>query len=164
MGLVKGSMNVLDSATNALLGKGTKIQYFGKFRAYLFANFGILALVCAAIAFVGVTQGEFYMLSMLLFAAAFGFVSYLLWKGVAKKVPEAERKTIFKIFCMTSILVFGKVLLCCTVILIPFALAIGGAYDYQKYVVTDEYGRQKVMYLRYNKQGDLIDSSGNKYA
>lgn len=156
------SFNTMGKITDAVQGKGTRIQYFGKFRAYLFFNFILLAFTCALFAVGGLLRGEPYMLVILPAAIPNLLIAYFLWRGVEKKVPESERKTIFKIFCMTSVLVFGRVLLCFTVIFIPLSLALGGAFEFRRYVVRDAYG-DHVMYLRYNMNGELVDAFGNKY-
>ena len=163
MEILKESAKLLDKANDAVVGKGKRIQYFGKFRAYLFANFMVITLTCIVGAVVGIARGEFpVMMLMLVAAAASLLVCFFLWKSVAKKVPERERKMMFRIFFMSSIFVFGKVLLYFTIVLIPFLRIMGGKFEYGEFLVEDEWGVHKV-YLYTNLMGEYVDAYGNIY-
>ncbi len=142
-------------------------RFYGKFRAYLFINFGGIALILImlAVSFLlsGESEGIPIFLTLLLFAAGSCLICYLLWRPVSKKVDAEERKLVFAGFFSTGILVFGKVLLACTIILIPLAMHIGGEYEYEyRYVTSGLHAGSKVL-CRRKWDGTIEDIYGNTY-
>lgn len=142
-------------------------KYYNKFRAYLFINFLVIALGVLILAFRFLFSGEddtmpaAVMCAML--AAASAFISYLLWKGVAKRCNPAERWLILRGFSATGLFVFGKILLMFTLILLPFARAMTWGSDYvYRYVDEGEHAGELVL-MRYKLNGQLEDIYGHVY-
>ena len=133
-------------------------KLYGAFRAYCFMNFACIALVCIIMTFM--MFGEDAAAGMGCLVVTIGMVGlcWLIWLPVAKKVDKADRLKVFGWFVVYSLLVFAKVLLCCTVILIPLVKAITAApYEMR----TDSLGRD--VYVRSIGNGEYEDSLGNRY-
>lgn len=142
-------------------------KFYSKFRAYLFINFGGLALLCLMSCVKCLLSGEndnFPLAGFsIIVAVAFGMICCALWKGVEKKIPENERKLVFWGFFSMGVLTVGKLLLCLTIILIPLVLHMGGEYNYvYRHVDEGEHAGEMVL-MRYKLNGQLEDIYGNIY-
>ena len=121
----------LDQATTAVQDR----RLYGKFRAYLFCNFGGIAIVALALTLRFLFSDEPDNLEvaggMAILTIFPALITWLIWRSVAKKVSPEQRLPVFWGFFSTGIFVLGKVLLCFTIILIPLALRIAGHNPYE---------------------------------
>lgn len=138
-------------------GKPKKL--YGAFRAYCFINFAVIALVCVIMTFMMFGEDPAAGMGCLVVTIAMVGLCWLIWAPVAKKVDKADRPKVFGWFVVYSLLVFGKVLLCCTLILIPLVGKITAA-PYEMRV--DKNGRD--VYVRKIGNGEYEDSEGNRYS
>lgn len=141
-------------------------KFYGKFRAYVFANFALIALTFWLIIFFNPDHEphpEFLVL-VIPFTAICLLICYLLWRPVRRKVREEERRMVLWGMFATGILTIGKILFFFTLILIPVALAIGGEYDqYEyRYVTKGRYAGERVL-ARRKWNGQMEDIYGNIY-
>ena len=141
-----------------------KPEYFGKFRAYLFMNFIVigLLLLMASITFLGLGEKEAGF-GCLMMTAADAVILFLLWLPVAKKAKPEERGLVFRGFFCTSVLVFGKVLLFCTIIFIPLALRIGGYNPFEYRTLSSGALAGQTILVRQKWNGQFEDRFGNIY-
>lgn len=153
----------MNQATSAV----QRPRFYGKFRAYLFCNFGVIAIVCLALTLMflfsddpGHLETAAGMAVITLFPA---LITWLIWKSVAKKVKPEERRLVFFGFFATGILVFGKLLLILTIILIPLAMRITGDTFYEyRYVSSGTHAGSYVL-MRCKLNGQYEDIYGNVY-
>ena len=147
---------VLDQGINYF----QKPEYFGKFRAYCFFNFIVIAAVLLLCTIAFFTKGETSAAMGCLMMTAFDvLICYLIWLPVKKKARPEERRVVFRGFFATSVLVFGKVLLFVLIITIPLAFRIGGENPY-KYLRLEN---GTVVLARQKWNGQYEDSFGNIY-
>lgn len=153
------------------LGQATTIvsrpKFYSKFRAYLFMNFEVITVAALMMAVMYAMSDESDTLAAaggcLLVAAGSAFICMRLWKTVSKKVKPEERRLVFLGFEMTAILVFVKVLLCFTLILIPFVMHIGEENPYvYRYINEGEHAGSTVL-MRHKWNGQYEDIYGNIY-
>ena len=142
-------------------------RFYGKFRAYLFCNFAGISLVALllTISFLFSDEpGHMETAGGMAVLTAFPIlICWLIWKSVARKVPRQERGLVFGGFVVTGILVFGKVLLCCTIVLIPLALRIAGEVEYRYHYVREGTLAGSYVLMRCKLNGQYEDIYGNVY-
>lgn len=147
-----------------LLTKGADIRYFGKFRAYLFANFALIAVGLLFAIVLSFTEKEVAVgFLMSFFLAGSVLIDVLIWKGVEKKVPLNQRREVFVAFCINGLLVFAKVLLAVLVITIPLALHIGGAFEYKEYTILTGPNKGETVFAKNCGDGEVKDADGKRY-
>lgn len=112
-------------------------KIYSSFRAYCFFNFAVLGLIGLGI-------------------------GYLFWMPVSRRVPSEIRTAIFFDFCITGLLTFAKVLLICTIILIPLAIQIGST-PYQEMMITSGPNAGERIFVRYAGGNEYKDADGNIY-
>lgn len=137
-------------------GKPQKL--YGAFRAYCFMNFTCIALVCLflTVSFMGEDAEAGF--GALAITAVMAGICWLIWLPVAKKVDKQDRMKVFGWFLVYGLLVFAKVLLCCTVILIPLVGKITAAPYEQR---VNSLGQ--TVYVRKIGSDTYEDSLGKRY-
>lgn len=140
------------------------IQYFGKFRAYLFANFAVISLGLLFAVFMFFLKGEPEVgVLLLIFLAGSALIDVLLWKSVEKKVPQDQRREVFVAFGVNGILISAKILLSLLVITIPLVLHIGGEFEYKEYTIIDGLNRGQTVFAKNCGNGEVEDTNGKRY-
>lgn len=142
-------------------------HYYSKFRAYLFINSGVFALLCFLISAKCSLSGDSENFPLggfsLLAIVPFILICRWLWKGVEKKVLEKEKRLVFWGFFSTGVLTLAKLVLCTAVITIPLVFFIGGEYGYTYRMVEDGENAGEVVLMRYKLNGQLEDIYGRVY-
>ena len=142
-------------------------EFYSKFRACVFINVGLFVVLGIMMSLKCLLSGESDSFPLagfsLIFAVIMIFFCKKLWEGVAQKVPENERKLVFWGFFSTGVLTFGKILLYCTIILIPLIGYIGGEYKYTYRKIEEGEHAGEVVLMRYKLNGQLVDIYGNIY-
>lgn len=142
-------------------------HYYSKFRAYLFINSGVFALLCFLISAKCFLSGDSENFPLggfsLLAIVPFILICRWLWKGVEKKVLEKEKRLVFWGFFSTGVLTLAKLVLCTAVITIPLVFFIGGEYGYTYRMVEDGENAGEVVLMRYKLNGQLEDIYGRVY-
>lgn len=157
--------NALDVDTSRAIEYFSAPEFYGKFRAYLFVNFAIIAvgmLVCVIRCF-SEGEGETAMGFLTMAALLAGFC-WLLWRPVAKKAQPEERRLVFFGMLSQGLMVLIKLVLFFAIVTIPLInhLNYYSRYEY-RYV---KQGRHKGEYvlMRIKMNGQWEDIYGNKYS
>lgn len=135
-------------------------RLYGKFKAYLFGNFGIMALAFGVIAPLVMDdpdlKGGFFFVGLLCAG-----VCALLWLGVSRKAKarNLSQGSVFGMFVLDSFLMFVKVLLCMTVVLIPLVSSITSHIEWEERTTTS--GRR--VNVKKTGEGEYEDAMGNRY-
>ena len=134
---------------------------YNKFTAYLFMNFAILGLGFGIIGPVIMAQKEpAAALGLLCFGIPCIALAVLIGVLVYMKGKKRGQISFFGEFIMDSFMIWIKVFMIMTLILIPFALMIGkGAGDWQYRKTTD--GRE--VYVKTTGDGAYEDAYGTTY-
>lgn len=133
---------------------------YGKLSAYLFGNFGVLALalmVIAPLIYIGSDPemaGIWFVMG--LFPGAIALLTWMHVQGKAKKTGQAG---VMGQFALDSLLMFAKVLLMMCIIFIPLAMAIGSNIQWEDRTTS---GGSTVR-VRSLGGGEYEDASGNRY-
>lgn len=150
---------------NHVLNAGPRVtslkRCYTKGSAYLFGNFGILALafcVIGPLVFwakqeLGVALGCFIV------GIPCALIAYGVWGRVKKKADNSGQVQVMGQFVIDSLFLLGKILLTMTIILIPFAKAIGS--DVQWAERTTSEGLHVI--VKNKGDGEYEDALGNKY-
>lgn len=133
---------------------------YGKFSAYLFGNFGVLALalmIIAPLIYLGSDPemaGIWFVMG--LFPAA---IALLVWLYVQGKAKRAGQSGVMGQFILDSLLMFAKVLLMMCIVFIPLAMAIGSNIQWEDRTTT---GGSAVR-VRSVGNGEYEDAGGKRY-
>lgn len=135
-------------------------RLYGRLKAYLFGNFGILALAFGVIAPLVMDdpdlKGGFFFMGLVCAG-----VCALLWLGVSKKAKACNMSQtgVFWQFVLDSFLMFVKVLLCMTVVLIPLVSSITSHIEWEDRQTTSGRGVR----VKKTGEGKYEDAMGNRY-
>jgi len=135
-------------------------RLYGKFKAYLFGNFGILALAFGVIAPLVMDdpdlKGGFLFIGLLCAG-----ICALLWLGVSRKAKKynLNQLSVFGQLALDSLLVFVQVLLCMTIVLIPLVSSITSHIEWEDRRTTS--GRR--VSVKKTGEGQYEDAMGNRY-
>lgn len=141
-----------------------KPQFYGKFRAYCFINFGCIALLLVLITFMFFKQGESAAaMGCLIMSVLAIALCYLIWLPVKRKVQPQDRRLVFWGFFASGVLIFGKILLIVLIITIPLALRIGGDNPYSYRMVQNGVHAGEYVLCRQKLNGQIEDIYGNIY-
>lgn len=152
----RGALKILERLNN-----GKEIQYFGKFKAYLFSNFMILSLLLLLLTCKFFLDGDIEVsLGMFVLLAGSALIAWRTWKSVEKKVPRHLKNKVFVAFCINGLLVVGKIVLVILIITIPFVFFIGGEFEYKEYTILDGPNRGETVFARNHGNGEVIDTDG----
>lgn len=142
-------------------------QFYSKFRAYVFVNCVLFVLLGIMISLKCLLSGERDSFPLAGFSLIFAVIMIIfckkLWESIAQKVPENERKLVFWGFFSTGVLTLGKLILYCTIILIPLIAYLGGEYKYTYRKIEEGEHAGEVVLMRYKLNGQLVDIYGNIY-
>ena len=133
---------------------------YGKMSAYLFGNFGILALafmVIGPLCYIGAdpaAAGALFMCGLPMFA-----VAALVWLHVSQKVKKSGQVGAMPQFVLDSLLMFAKVLFIMMIVFIPLALAIGRNIEWEEKKTTSG----KTVRVHKTSDGVYEDAEGNVY-
>jgi len=136
-------------------------RLYGKFKAYLFGNFGLLALAFGVIAPLVMEdpdlKGGFFFMGLL--SAG---ICALLWLGVSRKAKARNMSQlgVFGQLVLDSMLMVVKVLLCMTVVLIPLVSSITSHIEWEDRRTTSG---QSVRVKKIGN-GRYEDAMGNRYS
>ena len=139
-------------------------QYFGKLRVYLFANFLGIGFLIILIILRLFWEMEFTGVVFLPLLALDVALLRFIWHGVEKKVPPEQRKLVFWAFLNTGLLIVFKLVMICSIILIPLVLKLAGDDDLLTYRYVDS-GLYAGKYVLSRKKwnGQIVDNMGNVY-
>lgn len=140
-------------------------QFYSKFRAYLFTNFWIIALLFVMATVKCIFSEQEMAAAGGCFIATLGCLTicYWLWSGVKKKVKKEEQRLVFWGFFATGVVVVGKIILILTIILIPLALRIAGESGYVYMEITEGIHAGEYVLVRNKWNGQMEDIYGNTY-
>ena len=143
------------------LDSGREIQYFGKFRAYLFGNFVILSLLLLLITCKFFLDGDIEAsLGMLVLFAGGVLIAWWIWKSVEKKVPRHLRNKVFVAFCINGLVIVGKIALIIMIITIPLVFLFGGEFGYKEYTILEGPNRGETVFAKKHGNDEVIDTDG----
>lgn len=134
---------------------------YGKGAAYGFGNFGIIGLAFGIIGPLIALNSEQpeAALGMLLFGLPSLLIAAGIWLSVQKKAKERGQDGVMPQFVADSVLMFAKVLLMMTIILIPLVKHIGSDIQWEEHT-TASGGRVTV---KKTGEGEYEDAAGNRY-
>lgn len=137
-------------------------KLYGSFRAYCFFNFVVLGLMALAVGLTQLGTDTEFGAGLIVIGLIGVGIGYLFWLPVAKRVQPTARNAVFLNFCLTGLLAFGKVLLACTVILIPLAIKIA-SNPYEEMLITTGPNAGETVPVRYIGNGEYRDIDGKIY-
>lgn len=137
-------------------------KIYSSFRAYCFFNFAVLGLVAFIFGLAQIGADMVLGMGFIVIGLIGLGIGYLFWMPVSRRVPTEIRTAIFLDFCITGLLTFAKVLLICTIILIPLAIQIGST-PYQEMVITSGPNVGERVFVRYAGGNEYKDADGNTY-
>ena len=154
----------LNGIMSECLSYYSKSQYFGKLKAYLFINAFFLGIAILVVTVFSLMQGETEAgFGALILLVPLLVIAYMIWHSVEKKVKSGEKHVVFWSFFATGVLVFGKILMFMSIILIPLALMIGGEFEPEyKFVESGLFSGRYVL-VRRKFNGQYEDNYGNIY-
>jgi|GEM_PF-6093181 len=160
MQTISQDMQRIQGRPNTPAPKTTSLRRcYGKFTAYAFGNFGILAIsfmIFAPLIYIGDSELPFIFFCI---GLPFAAICALLWMKVSRTAKARGQTNVMGQFVLDSLIMFVRFMLLCTVILIPLALFLGSNIQWEERVTTEGY---KVL-VRENGDGSYVDPEGNKY-
>lgn len=147
-------------ATTMNASRGEKL--YSSFRAYCFFNFAVLGLTALIFGLTQIGSDMVFGIGMFIIGLIGMGIGYVLWLPVAKRMPANVRTAFFLDFCVTGLLTFAKVLLICTIILIPLAMRIGST-PYEEMLITTGPNAGERVPARYIGGNEYRDINGNIY-
>jgi len=136
------------------------VKLYGPFKAYLFANFGFLALAFGLIGPLIYLKRDpeialiFFLIGLPCFA-----IAALIWHSVASKAKLYGLVGVMPDFIAKSVLTMAKVIMICTLILIPVIGVFGNYFKWEtRYTDTGKF--VSVYQSGFN---EYTDAAGNKY-
>lgn len=147
------------------------VKRYGKITAYFLYNSSIGVLACPFFAIYSLVKGESsVVVLMLIMAAVFGLMLYLITKCINKRTPEEDRVATWWRAWWLGFRVAFKLSLCLTIVLIPFMLGWHLSVSDKDYSVSERhwYDERRRVRDEFNNEytvgrsGDYIkDKSGN---
>lgn len=137
-------------------------KLYSSFRAYCFFNFAVLGLMAFVFGLTQIGADMVFGIGLMVMGLIGLGIGYLFWMPVPRRVPAEIRTAIFLDFCITGLLTFAKVLLICTIILIPLAISIGST-PYQEMMITSGANTGERIFVRYAGGNEYKDADGNTY-
>ena len=136
------------------------VKLYGKFRAYLFANFAFLALGFGVIGpLIYMKQDKEIALIFFIIGIPCFLIAALIWHSVSKKAKLYGLTGVMPAFVANSVWVMFKVMMLFSIILIPLALGLGKSLDWEtRYTDSGEF--VQVYQTGYN---EYRDAKGNVY-
>jgi len=134
---------------------------YTKGSAYLFGNFGILAVafcVLAPIIFLKKQESELAM-GCFIVGIPCALIAFGVWSRVKKQAAHSGQVQVMGQFVIDSILLFGKILLIMTIVLIPLAKSICSNVQWADRITNEGL---RVM-VKKTGDGEYEDTSGKKY-
>lgn len=137
---------------------------YGKFTAYLFGNFSVLAFafcILGPVIFLFVRKEDVEVaLGLFILGVPCAFIAALIWLYVKSKAKKRGLTNVMGQFALDSLLVFTKVLLMMTIILVPFVKWMGNDIQWESRKTID--GLDVV--VKRTGENTFEDSLGNRYS
>ena len=133
---------------------------YSKGTAYAFANFGFMGLGFGILGPMLLAKRQpDTVTGLLMFGLPCLLIAASIWMSVRKKAKKRGLEGVMPRFLADSILLFGKILLCMSIILIPLVIAIANGSPWETRQTAD--GRT----VRVRKTGDgcYVDPDGRQY-
>lgn len=138
-------------------GKKTK-PFYSKFTAYLFMNFLVMGVGFGIMAPL-VMKDKGAGVAMMMIGIPSFLVAFLIAASVVQKAKRRGIEKVLGLFVIDSLLVFAKVLLCVTIIMIPLVKYIVDGSSWEERKLKN--GRS--ILVKSLGGGEYVDRDGNRY-